>query len=229
MRWSRPVFAVTAAVVVLLFTASALRAQVARSGGGVNSQMVAQLQQLASEKTRMEAENAKLKKDLEDAHKELESLKNAQKALDERAKGSAAALVQDKTQRDAAEEQLKQTKDKMAELIAKFRETAQHLRDAETDRAATKQTLATRDQQLHACVDHNLALYKLNNEALTYIDKQGFWSRVAAAEPFTKLKRIQNENLVDDYKARADDQRVAPPAPTALPSTPPAAPPASPN
>jgi chromosome segregation ATPase len=212
MHLSRSLVAALAATAIGPLAAGSIHAQTARSGGAANSQMQMQLQQLASDKTRMDAETTTLKKDLDDAHKELDSLKSAQKATDRRAKESAAALAQSKAQSDSTEEQLKQTKEKMEQLIAKFREVAQALRDTEADRAATKQSLATRDQQLHVCVDHNLALYKLNGEVLSYLDKQGLWSHLAAAEPFTRLKRIQNENLADDYKTRADDQRVAPAA-----------------
>jgi chromosome segregation ATPase len=180
------------------------------------------MQQLASDKTRLEAENAKLKKDADDAHKELDALKKAQKAVDQHAAQSAAALAHSKSETESAEEQLKQTKDKLEQLIAKFRETAQTLRDVEADGTKAKQSLSTREQQLQVCAEHNVALYKINEEALAYIDRQGFWSHVAAAEPFTKIKRIQNENLVDDYKARADDQRVSPPAPPGTPAAPPA-------
>ena len=197
-------------------------AQVARSGGAANSQLQLQMQQLASDKTRLETENAKLKKDADDARKELDALKKSQKSVDQRAAESAAALTHSKSETASAEEQLKQTKDKLEQLVAKFRETAQTLRDVEADGTKAKQTLATREQQLQACAEHNVALYKINEEALAYIDRQGFWSHVAAAEPFTKIKRIQNENLVDDYKARADDQRVpAPAAPGGTPATPP--------
>lgn len=198
-------------VVVISLGAGTVVAQTARSGGGAASaQLQMQLQQLTSERNRMEAENAQLKKDLAGAQKDLESLKAAQKSLDARAKESAAALTQSKTQRDSTEEQLKQSKDKMEQLIAKFRETAQTLRDVEAEHTAAKQTLATREQQLHSCVDHNQQLYKINEEVLARLEHQSFWSGVAQAEPFTRIKRIQMENLVDDYQARAQDQRVAP-------------------
>jgi chromosome segregation ATPase len=186
-------------------------AQTARTGGGSSSQLQMQFQQLAAEKTRLDADNAKLKKDLEETRKELDALKSGQKALEDRAKGSAAALAQTKTQRESVDEQLKQAKERMDQLVGKFRETAQSLRDAETERTAAKQTLATRDRQLSVCVEHNAALYKLNDEVLTQLSHQGFWSHAAASEPFTQLKRIQNENLADDYKARADDQRATAP------------------
>ncbi len=203
-----------AAIIASLCGDGIVVAQVARSGGtsSANTQLLQQMQQLASERTALQADNDKLKKHVDDLTKELDSLKKAQGAVDQRAKESAAALAQSKTQRDTTEEQLKQTKDKLEQLVAKFRETAQSLRETEADRTTVKQTLSTRDHELKVCIDRNLGLYKINEEALTMLDKQTFWSRAASSEPFTKLKRIQMENLIDDYKARAQDQRVTPPA-----------------
>ena len=96
--------------------------------------------------------------------------------------------------------------------MAKFRETAQALRDTETDRTAARQLVSTQEQQLKKCGEHNAGLYKLNAELLNHIEHEGLFSRLAASEPFTRLKRIENENLVDEYKLRADGERVIVPA-----------------
>src|SRR5262249_876564 len=55
-------------------------------------------------------------------------------------------------------------------------------------------------------------LYKLNDEVLTHYEKQSAFARMATIEPFTRIKRTQNENFVDEYRARAQDQVVTPPA-----------------
>src|SRR5271165_1403989 len=214
MSRTRSTLTLAAAITASLCAASAAMAQVARSGGstGANSQMLQQMQQLASERTALQEENAKLKKSADDLAKQLDALKKAQGSVDQHAKESAAALAQAKTQREADAEQLQQTKARFDQLVAKFRETAQTLRDTESDRTQVKQTLAARDHELQVCIDRNVELYKINGEALTRLEKQNFWSRAAASEPFTKLKRVQMENLVDDYKARASDQKVTPPA-----------------
>jgi hypothetical protein len=122
------------------------------------------------------------------------------------------------------------------------------MRQIETDRTALRQTLSTRDQDLKVCVDHNRALYQLNKEVLTRLDKHSVFSRLAESEPFTQIKRVQLENLVDDYQTRADEQLLHPgkagasppapgiaPAPTGgapvppPPASPPAAAPAQPH
>jgi predicted RNase H-like nuclease (RuvC/YqgF family) len=224
-RW---VAAATLAAATL--TAAAVApAQVARSGGSANTQLLEQMQQIASERTQLQAENERLKGELADVKKERDALKAGQQAVVRRAQGAAAELAHSTAQREATEQELTQYKARMQELIDKFRETIQKLREAETEGATVRQTLATRERELNACIDHDLALYRLNDEVLTHYEHQGFWSRMAQAEPFTQIKRVQNENLIDDYRSRALEQ-LAPgakpgakdttPAPAPRPATP---------
>jgi chromosome segregation ATPase len=205
-RWGMPLMA----LVGLAAASAPAGAQTARTGGNANAQLMEQMQQLASERTTLQAENERLKSQLADVTKDRDALKSGQQVVDRRARDAAAALAHSNAQRDSSDQELTQTRAKMQELIGKFRETIQKMRDIETENTTTKQTLATREHELSVCVERNVALYRLNDEILTHMDKQGVWSRLAAAEPFTKIKRIQNENLVDDYRARAQDQRVTP-------------------
>jgi chromosome segregation ATPase len=180
-----------------------------------------QMQQLASERTSLQAENAKLKKDLEDLRKDRDALKNSQQALDKRAKSSEAALKQHLAQRQSgADQELAQTKEKMQQLVGKFRETLQTLKEVETAQTTAKQTLATRDRELKVCVDHNQALYKLDDEVLTRLENQTMWTRVAAAEPFTRIKRTQLANYATESRAKADEQLIPPAAPAPAPIAP---------
>lgn len=192
--------------------APVLWAQTARSGGNANAQLTQQLQQLASERTSLQAENARMKKELADLTKERDALKSGRSALEQRAKASEAAIARNAHGQETAENEITQLKERMQELIAKFRETAQTLKDVEVERATFKQSLTTRDAELTQCAARNVALYQLNGEVLTRLENQGVFSRVASAEPFTRLKRTQLENLIEDYKYRAEDQKVIAPS-----------------
>jgi len=212
-RLQTPAFLVAAGAALLLsMHAGPAAAQAARSGSGASAQLVQQLQQLASERTALQAENARMKKELAEVTKERDTLKNGRTALDQRAKASEAAIARSAQEKANAEGEIEKQKERMQELIAKFRETAQTLKEVETERTAFKQSLATQETELQACVAKNAALYQLNDEVLTRLESRGAFSRLASAEPFTKLKRTQLENLVDEYRYRADDQRVALPA-----------------
>ena len=103
--------------------------------------------------------------------------------------------------------------------MTKFRETVEALRTLETESTTAKQTLVTREQDLKTCVDRNTQLTKLNTEILSRFDKRSAWSGVARAEPFTRIAKIRQENVIDDYKARAEDLRV-PPLTAATPGAP---------
>jgi len=190
-------------------------AQTARSGGGGgNAQLIQQLQQLGTERTQLQAENERMKKELDELRKERDALKSGQKALTAREQAATAVVARGAQERESAANELAQQKTRMQELIGKFRETAQTLKEVETDRAAKTQQLATRDTELKTCVDRNLALYQLNGEVLNRLEHQGLWSHLARSEPFTQIKRTQLENLVDGYRQKAEDQRVAPPVQT---------------
>jgi chromosome segregation ATPase len=209
MSWVRFNRRATLTVGVMMLAMNTVHAQTARTGGGASAQLLQQLQQLASERTSLEAENAKLKKDLEVVRKDRDAFKTVQQSLDRRAKTSEVSLKASLAQRESSERELAQTKDKLQQLIGKFRETIQTMRDLESEHTTTKQTLATRDKELGVCIDRNLALYKINQEVLSHLENQSVWTRVAQTEPFTKIKRVQLENLVDDYKERADEQRMS--------------------
>jgi len=64
-------------------------AQTARSGSNAGAQLYEQLQQLASERTSLQAENEKLKNELAQAQKDRDALKAGQQAIERRAHRAA--------------------------------------------------------------------------------------------------------------------------------------------
>lgn len=208
-RW---LFGIVPSLLLAAFAAGVAQAQTARSGGAGSAELISQLQQLASERTSLQAQNGQLQKQVDDLKGQLkkaqDTLKGARQAADQRAKASADQLAAGSAERDALAQRLKRTQDTMQQLIDRFRVTIEQLREIEADRTETKRTLATRNQELKVCMDRNAGLYKLNEEVLARLDKESVWSRLVESEPFTKIKRVQLENLMDDYKGRADEQHL---------------------
>ncbi|HTY93528.1 MAG TPA: hypothetical protein VMC02_06555 [Steroidobacteraceae bacterium] len=189
------------------------QAQEARSGGaGNNAALAQQLQQLASERTDLQAQNAKLQKDLEDIRKERDALKAGQSGADRRAQQSEAALrriQQDAAAREkTANESVARGKEQLDQLVAKFRELTQTLRDTETDRTALQQKLAVLEHTSSVCTDDNATLYNLNVEVLDHWEHESGFAGLMRAEPFTKIARIRLENAALEYKQRAEQLRV---------------------
>ncbi len=187
--------------------ATGVQAQVQRSGDA-NARVAQQLQQLSSEKVALQAENNKLKQELEQVNAQLQKSASAAKELEKNNRVLQASAGRGATTNQQTEEQLEKSRAQMQELVTKFRETVQTLRDVEGDRATIKSQLATRERDYKVCVDRNAGLYQLGDEVLDRMEDRGFWSQLTEREPFTRLKRTQLENLIDDYRYRVDELRL---------------------
>jgi chromosome segregation ATPase len=190
-------------------------AQTAREGGSANAQLMQQIQQLGSERTALQAENTRMKKEIADLMKERDSLRASRATLERSVQSNASLAARSDQGREDAEREVERQKERMQELVAKFRETAQTLRDVETEKATFQQSLVARDAEIATCRQRNEAFYKLNGEILARLENDGVFARVARTEPFTKLKRVELENLVDEYRYQAEGLTDRPSKPSA--------------
>lgn len=196
-------------------------AQTARTGGAANAQLMQQIQQLGSERTRLQAENAKLNKDLEDARKDRDALKSAQQAAVGRAKSSEDALQSGLAQRASTDKELTQTNEKLHQLRGKYQELVQSLNTMEAERTTAQQTLTSREQDLKVCIGRNQSLYEASQAAVARLEH-----RTASA---TRVTAPQLESLIADYKDRATIQGSARNPAAAAPAAPQPATPVSSN
>ena len=194
-------------------------AQVERSGGGETQRIMQQYQQLAAQKAELQAQVAQLKKDLDTARSDLASTQKERDALKARvgpAAAAAGAIAQLTASRDAAEKNVGAYKQRMEELVGKYREIATNLRDVEGDRGKIRQQLEERNAAFDKCAENNLQLFQITNEVLDRYEHVGMFTKVSAAEPFTQLTRTRIQNLADEYRQRAMENRTkkqAPPTP----------------
>jgi chromosome segregation ATPase len=189
--------------------------QVQRSGGAANAQLAQQYQQALTDRSQLQADNDKLKKELEDVKKQLEAAKRELTGSKAAAGSAASQLATAQAAGQSAAQSLEQTKTRMQELVNRFRETAVTLRGVESERAQLQQQLAQSKAAFDQCAQRNYQLYQVDDEVLERYEHQGAFSHLAQAEPFTRIKRTQIENFVDEYRARAEELRVqqAPTAP----------------
>jgi chromosome segregation ATPase len=182
--------------------------QVQRSGGGEAQKIMQQYQQVAAEKTALQAQVTQMKKDLDAAKAELDSVKKERDAAKAHMGVSSVAVAQATNAKQAAEHGLEQSKQRMNELVGKFREMATTLKDVEADRTKLNKDLTERNAAFDKCAASNLQLYEINNEILDRYEHVGLFTKASATEPFTKITRVRIENLADEYRARAQELRV---------------------
>lgn len=199
-------------IIVTLAISPVAGSQVERSASG-NAQNLQQLQQLAAERTQLTAENVRLKQELATLRKEQDTLNSSRKGAEQKAHALESATARAALERDSAQRELEQTRERLAELVAKFRETAGTLRDIEAERTMLNTRLTAREGELERCAGHNVRLYEINGEILTRLGARGFWTTLAENEVFTQLKRAELDNLVEDYRAQAEDHVLQPNSP----------------
>jgi chromosome segregation ATPase len=183
-------------------------AQTQRSGGGVNAQLAEQYQQAVAERNKLQADNAKLKSDLDDANKHLKAAQQQLAAAKLDASSKDATLAAAQSAKDTAARSLEDLKAKAQELVGQFRQTVATLKGVEIDRSKLQQQLTQSREAFDRCADRNYQLYQINGEILDRYAHQGAFSYLARAEPFTRIKRTQIENLAVEYRQRAEELRV---------------------
>ena len=222
MRANDLVIALAAAAIV--GTTVPANAQTQRSGGGEAQKFMQQYQQLAGEKTALQTQVAQMKKDLDAAKADLAAMKKERDALKTHVGVPQVQVTQLTASRDAAERSLEQSKQRMNELVGRFRETATNLRDVEADRTKLRKDLDDRNSAYDKCASSNLQLYEITGEVLDRYEHVGLFTKVSAGEPFTRITRTRLENLVDEYRERAQQLRVKPAPAAGLPAAPSTAP-----
>jgi chromosome segregation ATPase len=192
---------------MLVVAASAAYGQVTRqsSGGSAGAQ---QLQQLAAERTALQAENAKLKQELA-ALKSSSSAGDQKKSnLDSRAARAEAATARALAEKTAADRSAADARARTDELVVKFRELAQTLRGAETEKAAATARADAANRDLDRCAQQNVELATIALDVLQRYENVGLGQVLARSEPFAQLTRTRVENLVDEYRIRVQELKT---------------------
>jgi chromosome segregation ATPase len=162
----------------------------------------------------LQAQLAQMKKDLDASKADLAAMTKERDGLKAQAHAGVppAAVAQLRASKEAAERNLEQYKQRTTELVNKFRDMAGTLKDVEADRNTLSAGLAQRNAAFDKCAADNLQLFELTNEVLDRYEHVGLFTRVSAAEPFTKIARTRIDNLVVEYRERAQQLREKKPA-----------------
>lgn len=196
-------------LIVFIFLSQAVHAVSSRdgSGGDANAQTQALIQQLGMERTRLNAENAKLKKELKKLKKSVDAL-----TADNEEYATTLATTEQKlsSKTQLSEEllaRLQDAKTKLEELIGRFRETIANLRSVEQESADRANEITRLNQTLNTCATHNVALSELGYELIGMYEHKTAFDRMGQLEPITQIKRVEIENLVDDYTYMIMDEK----------------------
>jgi len=138
------------------------------------------LRQVSQERGLLQTENTKLKGEVDDLTKKLGGLK----------KTSDVALSK--------------SRESNATLSENLQQTVQNLRKTESDRNQLQETVVGQAQQIDSCESKNVDLVLVNRELIDHYEKKGIFDALLQHEPVTQLKRVEIENIAQEYQDRID-------------------------
>lgn len=138
------------------------------------------LRQMALERDAMQAENVKLKGELEALNGKLGGLK----------KSSETALLK--------------SRDSYATLNENLLQATQNLHKLESEKNLLQETVVDQAQLIESCVDKNVRMVQINHELLVQYERKGFLDAILQREPLTQLKRVEIENIAQEYQDKID-------------------------
>jgi len=172
-----------------------------------------QIRRLQQVQRKTEQEKATLQLEKSAVEEQLKA--STEKALDfEKSARRSASLAKQKTAQIATlEEQMSELKARLAESEKRNAQGAESQQKSLAEISRLQTQLANLNKELAASEAKNLQLYKYSIELMDRYKNKGVWSGVAQMEPFTGLKRVEIENLLDEYRDKLDAQKVESTAP----------------
>lgn len=163
----------------------------------------------------LEDERAMLQARMAEADRERESLRQQLAALQQQEKPAKPAVdeeaLADFQQRlDQQNAALGQMGAALNKWRSAYEEAANVARAKEAERAQLAARVPEMTARLSTCETKNVELYKVGNEILTHYAEMDIGDVMAAREPFLGFKRVELQNLVQDYQDKLLDQKVTP-------------------
>lgn len=210
IRWATVLLTLPTLTIALVDSHPACAQTERRGSGGVNAQLYQDYQQAVAERARLRSENDKLKSGLDAANKQVAALKQQLTAAQTSVAASQAQITEAQTGQANATKNLETLRGQAQQLVERFRQTIATLKEVELDRAQLQRDLKQSRASYDQCAVANYQLYQVNGEVLDRYAHQGAFSYMARAEPFTRIERTRIDNLVLEYRERAEALRVQP-------------------
>ena len=110
-------------------------------------------------------------------------------------------LAQVKETLAATAQQLAETRKTLAEATQTLQQTEAAKRNLETVKASNERDIAS-------CERKNLALYEVGRSLMDRFEHKTCGEVLADKEPFTGIRKVETENLMEEYRDKLDDQKL---------------------
>ncbi|ABB75855.1 hypothetical protein SAMN05216403_10544 [Nitrosospira multiformis ATCC 25196] len=165
--------------------------------------MQQQLNEMQQQKSALDQEKTALEETLKNAGRETESHKKS--AASAAAKASRLQKDIEAASREKAElsAQLKEAQKQNQELDLQRKQLEQDLK-------ITAAALAKEGEHRNLCETNNGELYRIGRELVDWYTSKGPLNAILEAEPFTGMKSVEMENLLEGYREKLETRHLEP-------------------
>lgn len=163
------------------------------------------LKQVNAQKVAAETELAKIRQQLASLEVEMAGLKDGLAKSERSLSGTTRELAISARKGMALETRLGKTETRLRETRASLAATQASLKSTEQARDGLEQDLATTRNELADAERKNLELYRLSQEILAEHVGESSFQRLFRSEPLTGIRKVQLENLEQEYAHKLQD------------------------
>ena len=172
-------------------------------------QMVQQIQQEKAQlqsqlDQEMQAENSTLKGKLSIAKHKIDELEVSLREMTAERLAFEAKLM--KTQIE-----LESTRSSLNELGLQYKSALNDLKVNEQQRTTLTTNLIQKSKVIDACVGKNAKLYEFGLDLVKLYENPSRYEKTVLTEPFSQIRRVKLENILQDYNDKIDEQRAEAP------------------
>lgn len=172
------------------------------------AQLQSQLDQTLQTKATLEADMAKAQEDntalksrSAAASRKISGLETSLKEITAERMDFEAKLLKTQTE-------LESTKTALSELDAKHQANLYDLKVNEQQRANLTATTILKTKVIDACVAKNAKLYDYGLDLVKLYENPSLYRRIVLNEPFSQLKRVELENILQNYNDKIDVEKA---------------------
>ena len=160
-----------------------------------------QLNEAQQQKLALEQEKKALEEELKKIHDEAESQKRS-------AVRAAARASQYQKDIEAANKEKTGLHAQLEEAGKQNEDLSGQRKQLEQDLKQTMAALAKQTEWRKLCETKNEELYRIGLELAGWYNRKGALNAILEAEPFTRMKSVEIENLLEDYRDKVEGQRL---------------------
>lgn len=167
------------------------------------------LRSMQKENQALKAEKAALDKDLSDAQADLAELSKQKKTLEKKLDQSMTTNDRLSSRLGVSEARREEAYERVEKLSERLREHIEVLKRTIGQRNVLEVNLEDANSALQDCEFKNMKLYEANVEMAERYENKGTTKSVLQREPFTGLKQVEIETILEEYQRKIEAFRVA--------------------